>query len=131
LLKESELGSEEIMLFHCKDCGVDTLRVDEYYMVHDDIWAAHGGGDGMLCIGCLETCMGRTLSPTDFTDAGCNRYPDGYSKRLEDRLGGPGRDRSAEHIVLRLKLVQKAGSISDPAACPIVPAIVPELVPLG
>jgi hypothetical protein len=33
--------------FSCADCAYD---YDEYYMVSDDIWKAHGAGKGMLCI---------------------------------------------------------------------------------
>jgi hypothetical protein len=60
--------------FACVDCGADTLRLGEYYMVWRDVWAAAGPDcdDGMLCIGCLEARLGRRLSTLDFTDASIN-----------------------------------------------------------
>jgi hypothetical protein len=56
----------------CADCGVDTCPVDrgfraEFFMVHDEVWAAAGMGAGYLCVGCLERRLGRQLTPGDFT----------------------------------------------------------------
>jgi hypothetical protein len=51
--------------FRCRDCGLDTGagpgEIGEYYSVHDAVWAAARmqRDDGMLCIGCLETRLGR------------------------------------------------------------------------
>lgn len=58
----------------CRDCGVDTDAIDDYYMVTDHLWdqATHGGMDGHLCIGCLEHRLGRTLHADDFTDRHVN-----------------------------------------------------------
>jgi hypothetical protein len=62
--------------FICVDCHLDTSPVglDEYYMVHDEVWAQSGmgGNDGMLCLFCLEARLGRTLEWTDFTDIPMN-----------------------------------------------------------
>jgi|RhiMetdeSRZDD1v2_1073273.scaffolds.fasta_scaffold62997_4 hypothetical protein len=68
----------------CIDCGIDTT--DEYYMVKDDVWPI-GGDDGMLCIGCLENRLGRTLIVDDFIDALINdpRFWK-MSSRMRDRL---------------------------------------------
>src|SRR5262245_42362542 len=55
----------EVRRFRCVDCGKDTI--DEYYMVADELWAASGGGDGMLCLACLERRIGRKLALDDFT----------------------------------------------------------------
>ena len=46
--------------FKCVDCGVNTHDADEYYMVHDELWAAAGmePAGGMLCVGCLEQRLG-------------------------------------------------------------------------
>ena len=43
----------------CEDCG--SSDYDEYYMVQNDIWKAHGASNRnvMLFIGCLEERMGR------------------------------------------------------------------------
>ncbi|WP_245672667.1 hypothetical protein [Aldersonia kunmingensis] len=74
--------------WRCLDCGVDTDAIDEYYMVHDQVWLqAAPDGKGQLCIGCLEARLGRTLSATDFTDAEVNNPGLGArSVRLVDRL---------------------------------------------
>lgn len=59
----------------CNDCGVDTYaEVDrEWYHVHGPVWEAAGmspEGLGFLCIGCLETRLGRRLVPEDFDGYG-------------------------------------------------------------
>ena len=70
--------------FACADCRHD---FDEYYMVHDYIWEASGIGEGILCIGCLENRIGRTLCAQDFIDALVNDINYGIkSLRLKDRL---------------------------------------------
>ena len=59
--------------FDCMDCGSNTLHINEYYMVTDEVWeAAHPKKRGMLCIGCLEDRLGRLLTKDDFTDAPVN-----------------------------------------------------------
>lgn len=79
-------------MFLCKDCTSNTWP-DEYYMVHDVVWAAAGMSteeQGMLCVGCLEKRLGRQLSPDDFTDAVINRMDFQMSARLRHRTGlGP------------------------------------------
>jgi hypothetical protein len=52
--------------FRCVDCGKDTGG-GEYYTVEDDLWAASGAEDGMLCLACLERRIGRPLTEDDFT----------------------------------------------------------------
>jgi hypothetical protein len=52
----------------CADCGVDTFSTNEYYMVKDHVWAQAQGGTKLLCIGCLEKRIGRTLTRSDFGD---------------------------------------------------------------
>lgn len=73
--------------FICMDCKVDTMSIDEYYMVHDEIWEeAVPEFEGMLCIGCLEERLGRELTPDDFpTDLPVNEM--GASIRLKERQG--------------------------------------------
>lgn len=63
-------------------------------MVHDHIWREHGpnGGDGtgLLCVGCLETRMGRELWSGDFTHCLLNVFGDpDKSDRLDSRLRRP------------------------------------------
>jgi hypothetical protein len=72
----------------CKDCGTNTSAINEYYMVHDELWRASGLSKdcGMLCIACLEARIGRTLSARDFTECPINRGFFRRSKRFLDRL---------------------------------------------
>jgi hypothetical protein len=73
--------------FICKDCKVDTLAIDEYYMVTDEVWEmANPQRRGMLCIGCLEDRLGRQLTASDFTDVPLNSGMFGFSERLAARL---------------------------------------------
>jgi hypothetical protein len=71
---------------------VDTFArgVDEYYMVHREVWAAAGmlPRGGMLCVGCLEARLGRRLTAADFTSAPVNDLRRGWrgSARLLSRL---------------------------------------------
>lgn len=74
-------------MFECMDCTVDTLAIDEYYMVTDGVWElANPQRCGMLCIGCLEKRLGRTLTAADFTAAPINHGVFPYSERLAARL---------------------------------------------
>ena len=78
---------------YCVDCGVDTVKINEYYNVKDRVWELTGLGpdDGMLCIGCLEDRIGRKLQPEDFGYCLIN-WDRLYlrSARFHDRLGwGP------------------------------------------
>lgn len=82
---------------YCHDCRADTVTLHEYYMVLNHIWAAAGIRRGFLCIGCLETRLGRELVAGDFKDVPINRdthwntpgyqhVPHRRSPRLQDRL---------------------------------------------
>jgi hypothetical protein len=76
----------------CLDCGMDTRQAGEYYMLRPDVWlTAHPDGTGMLCVGCVEQRLGRRLERPDFVDCAINGLPTTTrSKRLKDRLSGPG-----------------------------------------
>jgi len=57
-------------------------------MVHDAVWARAGmySNGGFLCIGCLEKRLGRTLRPSDFTDAPINNLDNPWqTERLVSR----------------------------------------------
>lgn len=60
----------------------------EYYFIRTELWlTVVPSVKGMLCVGCLETRLGRTLTAADFTDAYINQP--GYiaqSTRLLNRL---------------------------------------------
>lgn len=72
----------------CMDCGCGTRS--EYYHVHDRVWVqANPAIDGMLCIGCLESRLGRQVTREDFSDAPINvdsAWAWDHSARLRDRL---------------------------------------------
>jgi hypothetical protein len=79
----------------CKDCGFDTT--EEYYALRNEIWEAAKGGEGQLCIGCVERRLDRRLDHHDFVDAPINavayltfqgRPFFRVSERLRERLRG-------------------------------------------
>jgi hypothetical protein len=106
----------------CADCGVSTRRMNEWYMVRDDVWEPGWAGrrkpeqpppappfatcrlvtarDGsvyrvlysrdsaqeILCIGCLEQRIGRTLMANDFIDAPVNDPNDPRNGRVSERM---------------------------------------------
>lgn len=73
--------------FLCMDCSANTLHIDEYYMVTDEVWESSvPERRGMLCIGCLEARLGRTLTGVDFPDYPINRGVFPNSDRLQSRL---------------------------------------------
>jgi hypothetical protein len=53
----------------CIDCGINTMKLGEYYCLTSQTWytaTVAEGGDGMLCLGCVEVRLGRTLDADDF-----------------------------------------------------------------
>ncbi|MEV6558952.1 hypothetical protein AB0M22_24785 [Nocardia sp. NPDC051756] len=77
--------------FPCHECGLATAPIDgpdEWYTVHDAIWkCAAASADSILCIGCLESRLGRRLRHTDFVAAALNQPGYGHhSPRLQSRL---------------------------------------------
>ncbi len=55
------------------DSCLDCLEVrPELFNVNDELWAAHGAGEHILCAPCLEKRMGRPLAIADLTDAPVN-----------------------------------------------------------
>lgn len=77
--------------FPCHDCGLPTAPCDgpdEWYTVHDAVWRAGAlGADSIVCIGCLESRLGRRLHPGDFLTAPLNDPDYGnHSPRLRNRL---------------------------------------------
>jgi hypothetical protein len=85
-----------LIVTQCCDCGLGCNVAGEWYAVRDAVWelAWRGRrkswhsipGQSVLCIGCLEQRLGRTLCASDFTDAAVN-CPDGnVSDRMRVRL---------------------------------------------
>lgn len=55
----------------CMDCERHITEFKEYYMVTDCLWESvtiNNEVYGLLCIGCLESRLGRELVLKDFTD---------------------------------------------------------------
>jgi len=88
--------SAPIIVTRCSDCGLGTNTAGEWYMVHKHVWEQawagrrkswHGKipGQEILCIGCLEERLGRSLTRQDFTDAPIND-PDDCHKSLRLRV---------------------------------------------
>jgi hypothetical protein len=75
----------------CTDCGYGTIN-NEYYMVRNAVWERALGhpipnfDDTILCIGCLERRIGRTLTRFDFTNCPLNEDDPDWSERLRDRM---------------------------------------------
>ncbi len=75
--------------FLCLDCGVDTGRIGEHYMLVDETWHLTGLGKyGMLCVEHVEERIGRKLVVTDFNGSYLNNARTGIvSQRLAERMG--------------------------------------------
>lgn len=72
----------------CLDCKVDTGKINEHYMLKDEIWAkVHDSKFGMMCVGCVEKKLGRLLNSQDFHKCYLNTFAQGRSQRLSMRLG--------------------------------------------
>lgn len=76
----------------CKDCNVDVVYIQEWYMVNDSVWKKAGmkKRGGFLCVGCLEKRIGRKLNKRDFFCCPLNImiyfHKEAVSKRLRKRL---------------------------------------------
>jgi hypothetical protein len=76
---------------HCNDCGVDVVAIGELYMCPDEVWDDELGlgWNDNLCLGCLETRLGRTVKPfVDVLPVLWGTYPwmKPSSKRMWDRF---------------------------------------------
>jgi hypothetical protein len=74
--------------FLCLDCGLDTGKAGEHYMLLEKTWKLTGLGKfGMLCILDVEKRIGRKLVSQDFNDSYLNNPRTGIiSARLLDRM---------------------------------------------
>jgi hypothetical protein len=81
----------------CADCGIGTIAAGEWYMVNDHVWRLVWWerktwqalpGQQILCIGCLERRLGRTLRADDFIPDIPVNDPNkpNISARLRERL---------------------------------------------
>lgn len=76
--------------FLCLDCSVDTGKIHEHYFIHTQTWMRVVGSiSGMLCVGCLESRLGRKLNPDDFPNVTINNVKyEAKSERLLSRIKG-------------------------------------------
>jgi hypothetical protein len=74
--------------FLCLDCGVDTGKSGEHYMLIDSTWNLTGLSKiGMLCILHVEARIGRKLISSDFNNSYLNNPRTGIvSDRLLSRM---------------------------------------------
>lgn len=74
--------------FKCITCDINTFYIHEYYMIQDDLWKkVNPKKKGMMCIGCVELKLGRTLTSGDFPDYPVNSLNFfRQSERLVNRL---------------------------------------------
>jgi len=77
-------------LFICRDCGINTLEINEYYMLKNDIWLQINGGHlkGILCIDCAEKRLGRMTTPNDFNDYPINDQCAEKNEKMRLRIKG-------------------------------------------
>lgn len=75
--------------FLCLDCGIDTGKIGEHYMLIDKTWHLTGlRSIGMLCVLDVEKRIGRKLNPADFNNSYLNNPRTGMiSQRLANRMG--------------------------------------------
>jgi hypothetical protein len=84
------VSGRSVMAEEIRTAGVSTATFHndcEVYAVRDHVWKRAGMGShaGCLCIGCLETRLGRRLKPKDFPDNPLNWLPG--TLRLMNRQG--------------------------------------------
>ena len=80
------MNFDDLPEFNCVECGVNTLQINEYYMLKNDIWDLAGAEQGMLCVSCFEALSNVTLTRADFTDYPINTAPFIRSVLLQKRL---------------------------------------------
>ncbi len=76
----------------CLDCGVDTGKLGEHYMLIQSTWRLTGLGKyGMLCVAHVESRIGRRLVASDFNNSYLNKFRTGIvSDRLLNRMRARG-----------------------------------------
>ena len=80
------MSFDDLPEFNCVECGVNTLEINEYYMLKNNTWDLAGVKQGMLCVSCFEALSNITLTRADFTDYAINTAPFIRSELLQKRL---------------------------------------------
>jgi len=80
------MDDEDLSEFNCVQCGVNTLKIFEYYALKDDVWALAQTEKGMLCITCFESITKITLNGNHFIDYPINTGNFIRSDLLQNRI---------------------------------------------
>ncbi len=87
MISDEEKIAQGAARFLCMDCGVDTDKSQEYYMLKLPVWRKINPQiDGMLCLLCAEKRLGRRLKSTDFSNAPVNQGQAKVCPELAARL---------------------------------------------
>ena len=71
--RASRLGRRLRSSVYCLDCGVDTYKIEQYYMLRNGVWRSiNFKRSGMLCLACAERRLGRPLAAPDFASVPVN-----------------------------------------------------------
>lgn len=65
------------------DCGKDTFLDDkDYYMVRHELWRKLVGGQGMLCMDCMEGRLGHKLRKEEILPCVVTEHMNPYTKQI-------------------------------------------------
>ncbi len=93
-MSENATGRVRCAGAFCLDCKIEVVSIKEIsYMLRNSLWALlvrgkRYQGSVFLCIGCVETRLGRRLDEHDFAELAVNLPDMPHSARLKDRLSG-------------------------------------------
>lgn len=86
-LSDAEMVARGYSVWLCMDCGKDTNKSEEYYMLWHRVWRRINYRiNGMLCLNCAERRLGRPLTAGDFTKAQVNTKQAAVCVELATRL---------------------------------------------
>jgi DNA-directed RNA polymerase subunit RPC12/RpoP len=86
-LTDAEMEARGYSVWLCMDCGSDTNKSEEYYMLWHKVWRRINYKlNGMLCLNCSERRLGRPLNVGDFTKAPVNSRQAAVCAELAIRL---------------------------------------------
>ena len=77
-LPRSSCDCGSYYMFKCYDCGECTQCEAEYYMLKDEVWYSAmtaRSKPSILCVGCVESRLGRLLTKDDFSAVPLNEMP--------------------------------------------------------
>ena len=70
--------------WNCNKCGKDCNQdPKDYYMLNTGLWLEiNGTHEGMICVDCVESYLGRKLLPEDLMDCALNKMGNYYTKEI-------------------------------------------------